>query len=175
MACWDGGRLHVPPGMGDLASCRAAVCWDAAARGIPPALHAQGGAGLGKGGTGLSPMPTRGGECCLHPRVYSTGSSPRQHIPSSSRCDECRECSEHAGDSVPQLPGCRGSPTALTAPGQGLYQVRAAPCKPSLCPGSTGSSPKVSAPPSSTLLRTAAGWAPAPAWMLWLHAELGQG
>lgn len=68
-----------------------------------------------------------------------------QFIPlqgSSSCWDEPREGLERAGDSVPQLPGCRGSPTALTAPGQGLYQVQASPYKPSLCPGSVGSSPK---------------------------------
>lgn len=133
MACWDRGHLCVPPGMGDSASRRAA------ARGIAPALHAWGGAGLGKGGTGLRPMPVQGGERCLRPPVYSP---PRQHIPSSSCWDKCRKGLERAGDSVPQLPGCRGSPTAVTAPGQGLYQVQASPYKPSLCPGSAGSSPK---------------------------------
>lgn len=46
--------------------------------------------------------------------------------------------------------------------------------EPGSCLGSMGSSPQISAPPSSALQSTAEGWAPAPAWGLWPQVNLGQ-
>lgn len=69
---------------------------------------------------GLKRSPARGGDCCLH-----TSFSPRgcSRTPAPHAGKRCKESPESAGDSIPQLLGYRGSPTALTVSGQGLCQV----------------------------------------------------
>lgn len=168
MARWDGGHLRPPPawdgGFGLTLSCCMPGCGCSghpASTAHPGRCWAWGGHGAEPhAGIGWGALPSPPG---LFNRVLSEAAHPHPHAGmSAGRLQNGQgtvflSCLDvGGGPRQPQHPWIRSSAGCE----QPLFE-------PGSCLGSVGSSPKISAPPSSALLCTAEGWAPAPAQMLW--------
>lgn len=166
MACWDRGHLCVPPGMGDSASRRAA------ARGIAPALHAWGGAGLGKGGTGLS---AGWGALPSPPSLFSSKAAHPQLL----MLGQVQEGFGACGGQCPPAAWMQGVPNSRNSSRSGALPGASIPLQAQFVPRQCGELTQKPLPLHPQLCCAqsppTAGWALAPAWMLWLHAKLGQG